>query len=171
MEKKPELVIVGTITKVFGLRGEVKVRPEPGLFYDIQKYPHFTVLTKHGKKVLKVENVRQGGGIFLIFKFEGIDSPEDAKLIKGLTLNLHEDELLELEPDEFYFFQLEGLTVKTSDGRVIGKVNKITPMPANELMEVVDESGRETLIPVIKAFVKKIDLEAGEIIVELPEGL
>ncbi len=171
MEKKAELVIVGTITKVFGLRGEVKVRPEPGLFDDIQKYQQFVVSTPKGKKVLKVQNVRGGGGMFLIFKFEGIDSPEDASLIKGLDLKVPENELAELGKDEFYFYQLEGLTVKTTSGRVIGKVTKVVPMPASEILEVSDEDGRETLIPVLKVFVKKIDLDAGEILVELPEGL
>ncbi len=170
MRKRSELVIVGTITKAFGLRGEVKVRPEPGLVNDLLKYSEFTVFVKGGRKKLQVENVRLSGP-FLIFKFEGINSIEDANLIKGLELNVHEDELQELEDDEFYFFQLEGLTVKDINGRVIGVVNKVISMPASEIIQVFDENGRETLIPVLKVFVKKIDLEKGEILVELPDGM
>ncbi len=170
MHKKSEFVIVGTITKPFGLRGEVKVRPEPGLVNDLVQYEEFIVFVKGGKKRLKVENVRSGGA-FLIFKFEGINSVDDAELVRGLELFVSEDELVELEEDEFYFYQLEGLTVRTTQGEVIGKVSKIMPMPASEIIQVVDEGGRETLIPAIKVFVKKIDLDAGEITVELPRGL
>jgi len=166
-----EFVAVGIIVKEFGLRGEVKVRPEAGLFYDIQEFQRFTVFVKGGPKKLEIESVRPAGHHILIFKFKGIDDRDAAEQLKRLVLYVKKSELKELPEDEFYYFQLQGLTVKTLDGKIVGKVIDIMPMPASDILQVVSDDGREVLIPALTVFIKKIDLDKKEILVDIPEGL
>ena len=76
------------------------------------------------------------------------------------------DERPELEEDEFTMAELTGLQVVTTKGEVLGKVDEVLPYPAHDILKV-----GETLIPLVKEFVKEVDVKGGRITVELIEGM
>jgi len=161
-------VIVGKIIKSFGLKGEVKVYPEiynPNKFYNFKK---LIIYTRLGEMVeLEVENVRPGAGGTLLIKFKGINTREQADSLKSLYLYVKRKELDPLPEGEYYFCDLEGLKVKTKKGKIIGKVFYIHRYVNFDVFEVRDEKDEIVMIPITSRFVKKIDLENGEIIVEI----
>ena len=71
---------------------------------------------------------------------------------------------------ENYAHDLIGLQVETTDGRVLGKLAEILYTGANDVY-VVNRPGAEVLIPALNHVVITVDLEAGRMLVQLPEGL
>jgi 16S rRNA processing protein RimM len=75
-----------------------------------------------------------------------------------------------LEDGEFFYHQIVGLSVVTTEGRALGKVEDILVTGSNDVY-VVKGAGKEYLIPAISDVVKKIDLEGKTILIEAMEGL
>ena len=75
------------------------------------------------------------------------------------------------DPDEFYDHQLEGLSVRTVDGRAVGTVAEVLHTSAGELLSVTAESDGEVLVPFVSAIVTRVSLDEGIIEIDPPEGL
>ena len=166
---KDDLMAIGKITKLHGLRGELRMMP----FFDVQELlAHFDRLwlVKAGQvKDLSVEKVRQQGR-FIILKFHELDEPVVAERFRGWEVAVSRESLPSLPAGQYYGFQLVGLTVVTEDGRVLGEVRQILPTAAHDLYCVGDGQD-EMLIPAVKEIVKEIDLIEGRMIIHPPEGL
>jgi 16S rRNA processing protein RimM len=65
------------------------------------------------------------------------------------------------DEDEFYVFQLVGLTVELEDGRLLGRVREVLEYPANDVLEL--DSGAS--LPLVEACVRQVDLAGGRIVV------
>jgi 16S rRNA processing protein RimM len=130
------------------------------------------------KRIVKIEFFRRQHGRF-VMKFTGIDSIEDAEQIIGAELRIPQAEIPEAEEGSFYTFHLRGCRVYAlhgrdegdgSDGEYIGDVTDVVDGGGTQLLQV--GSGKEeTLIPFAESIVKKVDLAARRIEVELPKGL
>ena len=66
-----------------------------------------------------------------------------------------------LSDDEFYIFELIGLSVEQEDGRQLGRVREVLQYPANDVLEL--ESGLS--LPLVEACVRSVDVEGGRIVV------
>lgn len=73
-------------------------------------------------------------------------------------------------PGTVYTFQLVGLQVVGVDGTDLGVVRDLS-VAGSQPLYVVEHEGRERLLPAYEPFLKKVDLAAGVITVELPPGL
>jgi 16S rRNA processing protein RimM len=80
------------------------------------------------------------------------------------------DRLPAPEEDEYYHYQLIGLRVVDVGGTDLGAISAILETGSNDVYVVVRE-GREILVPGIHEVVRGVDLEAGCMYVDLPEGL
>ena len=81
---------------------------------------------------------------------------------RGTALEVDRDALPPPATDEYYVFQLVGLEVERGDGTRLGRVAQVEAGVANDVLEL--DSG--LLLPLVEACVRKVDLEAGRIIVE-----
>ena len=127
------------------------------------------------RRSVEVENFRRQNGRF-VMKLAGVDSIEQAEKIVGAELKIPESALPAAEEGSFYTFQLRGCKVYTDgsgkDGRedCVGEIIDIIDSGGTQTLQVSD--GRdETLIPFAESIVKKIDIAARRIEVELPDGL
>jgi len=127
------------------------------------------------RRTVKIEFFRRQHGRF-VMKFAGIDSIEDAEKIIGAELRIPESEIPASEEGSFYTLHLRGCRVYAiheGDERrdeYIGDVTDIVGGGGAQLLQI--GSGKEeTLIPFAESIVKKVDLAARRIEVELPEGL
>ena len=116
-----------------------------------------------------IQSIR-GKNTPLIIKFHKIDSIEAAGRLVGQTLYILRDQFPDLPEDEYYWFQIEGLKVYDEDGHYYGNIEEIIRTGSNDVY-VVREDEKELLLPMIDSVVKKIDLEAGELIFNPVEGL
>lgn len=164
-----ELIVLGKIFSVHGVRGEVKVYSFTDPLDNVLDYPRWT-LTRDGEvKQVEVASGRVQGK-FLVVKLKGLDDRNVARTYAGFEIRVPESELPELEEDEFYWHQLEGLSVINQDGQLLGKVDHLLETGANDVMVVKPCTGslddRERLLPYTEQCVQAIDLDAGEMRVD-----
>lgn len=164
-----ELIVLGKIFSVHGVRGEVKVYSFTEPLDNVLDYPRWT-LTRDGEvKQVEVASGRVQGK-FLVVKLKGVDDRDVARTYAGFEIRVPESELPELEEDEFYWHQLEGLSVINQDGQLLGKVDHLLETGANDVMVVKPCTGslddRERLLPYTEQCVQAIDLDAGEMRVD-----
>jgi 16S rRNA processing protein RimM len=85
----------------------------------------------------------------------------DRPVERGTWLEVEDAQLPATEEDEYYAFQLVGLTVEEENGRALGSVTAVTPGVANDVLEL--DSG--VLLPMVEDCVREVDLERGRILV------
>ena len=85
----------------------------------------------------------------------------DRPVERGTELAVERTALPRLEDDEFYVFDLVGLTVEQEDGRLLGRVREVLQYPANDVLEL--DSGLS--LPLVEACVRSVDIEGGRIVV------
>ncbi len=160
---------VGNIVGVHGIRGEVKV--ELLTDYPERFSPGATLyLGPEGlARPVRIEAARPHKGMMLV-KFAGVPDRNAAELLRDTLLLIPEEQAMPLGENENYAHDLVGLQVETTDGRVIGKLAEILYTGANDVY-VVNRPGAEVLIPALNEVVVQVNLEAGRMVVQLPEGL
>ncbi len=86
----------------------------------------------------------------------------DRHVERGVELAVERATLPQLEEaDEFYVFQLVGLSVEQEDGRLLGRVREVLEYPGNDVLEL--DSGAS--LPLVEACVRQVDLPGGRIVV------
>jgi 16S rRNA processing protein RimM len=116
-----------------------------------------------------IEASERSGSRYVLL-LAGLDDPDAAVKLKDLYLEIPESEQRELEPDRYYEHQILGLRVRTEDGAAIGTVAEILHTGSNDVY-IVRGGEAEVLIPAIEDVIKAIDLERGEMVIELIDGL
>ena len=160
------LVEVGRISAVFGVRGWLKIRSYTQPIENILKYRPWQ-LCRQGRcfVVELMEGKRQGKG--LIARLAGIDDRDQARELVGHSIHVPRDALPVLPEGEYYWSDLQGLAVVTTEGEELGRVDHLMETGANDVLVVVEAGGRQRLIPYIKGqVVTAVDLEAGSLTVD-----
>ncbi len=164
------LLRVGVITSTHGVRGEVKVFPTTD---DMNRFKKLkTVILDTGKehKTLNVESVKFFKNM-VILKFKGFDNINDVEMWRQKDLLITRDQAVKLSPDENFIVDLIGLTVMTDGGEKLGVMQDVLQTGANDVYIVKTDSGKEVLLPAIKDCILKVDLEKGEMLVHVLDGL
>jgi len=126
----------------------------------------------HDTKVtssFKVNRTLSRGKNFFI-EIAGIETVEAAEALKGQTIYLSRDMLADPDEDEFYWHDIIGLEVITTDKERLGQITSIFPTGSNDVYVCEGDRG-EILLPAIDDVIKEIDTQRGVVIVELLEGL
>ena len=98
-----------------------------------------------------------------------VDDREQALVFSGGLVVVRTRDLPPLPPGEYYHHQLTGLAVRSADGALVGRVERILQTGANDVFVVRRPDGREVLVPLVRAAVATIDPDAGEVrLVDLP---
>ena len=165
-----DLVEIGRLVKVHGLKGRLKAVSYLESENLLDEIEEVIISPEKGPgRTYRIKGVQhQHKGFFL--ELEGINDPDSAGRLVGSGIFIPADMLVELPEDEYYWHEIIGLKVLTEAGDYLGDVSSIFPTGSNEVY-VVTGGTREVLLPAIEDVIKKIDLEKGEIIVRLPEGL
>jgi 16S rRNA processing protein RimM len=165
-----DTVVVGRIGRPHGVRGEmtVEVRTDDP---DLRFAPGAVLRTDPADRgPLTVAGVRWHREILLL-AVEGVDSREAAEELRDTELLVDVAALPALDdPDDFYDHQLGGLTARLADGGLLGRVVAVEHLGADRLVVERPEGG-EVLVPFVAAIVPSVDLAAGEVVVDPPEGL
>lgn len=164
------LVVIGRVSRVHGLHGEVRVIPmtdRPERFEGLSGCVLWDT-SRDEREARRISTARSHGDVVLL-RFEGDHSPEDAERLVGRLLAVPESEALPLEDGQFYPWQLEGARVITEDGRDVGRLTRIES-GAQDLW-VVAAGDREHLIPAVPEIVIEVDVKAGRVVIRPPEGL
>lgn len=169
MVKKEDFTVLGKITGVHGLKGKLRLYSYSGSVSSLK--PGVKILVKNrGKEIFfDVTGISAQKKNFLI-SFEGVDTVESAQTLTGSKILIENSSLPDLPEGEYYWKDLIGLMVNSSDGTCFGTIKTIMETGSNDVF-VVKDGEKEILIPFIDQVVKNVDLENGNVLVELPDGL
>ena len=106
----------------------------------------------------------------LLLLFQGVHSRDDAEALRGVKLYIDASTSAPLPEGEYHHYQLIGLQVR-ENGALIGQLEDILSYSANDVFLVRTTDGHELLLPALKSVVKKVDIPAGYLDAEIPEGL
>ncbi|MGE5696860.1 MAG: ribosome maturation factor RimM [Candidatus Sericytochromatia bacterium] len=167
-------LVVGRVVKAHGVTGElvVEVRTDdPDRRFAVGATLRGRAPKSAAARVYTLESVRHHGGRLLV-RLAGVDDRDAADAMRGTVFVIESHELPPIEdPDEFYDHQLEGLAVRTVDGRGVGKVTEVLHTAAGELLAVRRDDGGEVLVPFVTAIVTSVSLTDNLIQIDPPEGL
>ena len=163
---------VGKIVNTHSLKGEVKVISSTDFEEERFKKGSELLITRGNQLIREVvvQSYRNHKN-FLLVKFEGIDSVEEAEKLKNLQIKIDSDEVGELEENEFYFHEIIGCQVFDENDRNLGEIIDILTPGANDVWVIKGEEGKEILIPYIEDVVKQIDIINKKVNIEVMEGL
>ncbi len=161
-------IIVGTLGGAFGVVGEVRLKSFCADPESIADYAPLT--TEDGKTFpMLVMTGRVKGGFTA--RVQGIDTKEEADALRNVSLYAERSKLPNLPDDEYYYADLEGLSVLDTGSEPLGTVKKVVNHGAGDLLEIQLVGQSETvLLPFTLANVPTVDLSAGRIIVDAPDG-
>ncbi|HEU4997778.1 MAG TPA: ribosome maturation factor RimM [Lapillicoccus sp.] len=166
-------VVVARIGKPHGLRGEVTVQlhtddPE-------SRFAVGTVLATQATpgsgvpRALTIRSTRVHQGTWLL-GFEDIPDRTGAESLRGTRL-VAPAQASNDDDDGWYEEELVGLTVVDRSGTRLGEVTGLEVGPAQDLLVVRLDTGTEAYLPFVEAIVPEVDVEAGRVVVDPPDGL
>jgi 16S rRNA processing protein RimM len=154
-------ICVGTIAGVHGVRGLVKLQsftePPEGL----ARYP--SLIDKNGRSyAVTLQSALKGQ---FLARIAGIDDRTKAEALKGTDLYVERSALPKIDSG-YYHADLVGLRAVSEDGTVLGEVAAIHDFGAGDILEVKAATGaKDFMVPFVPAFVPKVDLESGLVVI------
>ncbi|MGD0112838.1 MAG: ribosome maturation factor RimM [Armatimonadota bacterium] len=161
--EEPWDLVIGQVVAPFGIRGQVKVRPEtddPERFRLLKQ----VCLERAGgeQRMARIERVRVTlKGVTV--HFEGVRDRAQAEALRGAWVKIRQSMALPLPEGSFYRHQLIGIHAYTEDGRDLGEITEVIQTPGNDVYVTP-----HAMIPALRQVVKQIDLEAKRMVVVLP---
>jgi 16S rRNA processing protein RimM len=164
-----ERICVGAITGAFGVAGEVRLKSFCADPTAIADYGPLYIEDGSRSFVVKLTRPVAGG---LGARVKGIKTKEEADALRGTELYVDRTRLPSLPDDEFYHSDLIGLQAVDTGGVMLGSVAAVHNHGAGDILEITGP-GRKTalMLPFTLAAVPTVDLAAGRVVVDLPEGL
>jgi 16S rRNA processing protein RimM len=160
-------VVVGTIGRAHGLRGEVAVEvrtDEPERRFAVGS----ALGTDPDRGELVVERAREQSGRWFL-QFRGVADRTAAEGLRGVGL------VVEVgasdEEDAWYPHELAGLRAELADGTVVGEVVGLEHLPAHDALVVRSPGGEETWVPFVRVIVPVVDVPGGCVVLDPPAGL
>lgn len=160
-----ELFTIGKIVSYHGLKGEVK-----SFIYtnDASRFMNLKTVYIDGDEY----EIKTSYSLnkFIVIKFKSIDSIDEAQKIINKDIKIYKSQRPELSDDEFYISDLISYKCYDEEGIYIGELTDILSYSANDCF-VVLRDGKEYYVPAVKKFIKSIDKNNKEIIINVIEGL
>lgn len=161
---------IGQIVNTFGIKGMVKIKPFTDDINKFDKFKKIYIKKENTKKEYQIEEVKYHKQMVLM-KLKGINTPEEADLLRGSYLIINREDEEPLEEGEYYIIDLLGLEVYTDENVLLGKLEDIYNTGSNDIYVVKDELGKQVLLPAISDVIKNIDIKNKKITVHIVSGL
>ncbi|HFS67596.1 MAG TPA: 16S rRNA processing protein RimM [Flavobacteriia bacterium] len=169
--KKEDTFYLGKIVRKHSYKGELVIKldtDEPDLYQDLE-----SVFVDLNGKLLPFfieESLLQKGNQLRV-RFEGFTNEADAESVLKKEVYLPLTMLPKLEGNKFYYHEVIGFDLIDENFGLVGKIKSINDSTAQELFIVNNDAGKEILIPLIDAFLVKVDRDNRQVIVNTPNGL
>lgn len=173
VEPSERRVCVAMLNGAHGVRGDVRIRPFTDDPRTLERFDGLFWGDTGEKVTVRLLHPLKSGWAARI---TGIDNREDAERHKGTELFVSRIAMVEAsppdDPDSFFLIDLIGLTVISPSGDKLGTVAAVPDFGAGDLLELVlDEAvpvfGKSVLLPFEKRYVPDIELENGQLTVDL----
>lgn len=159
-----KFVISGKFGAPHGIKGWIKVYPETDPVDALLNYQPWHISNRRDWQPIELTGSRREKD-YLVVSLQGITDRDQAKAFTGKNIAILREQLPALPDDEFYWTDLEGMTVITEDGVTLGKVDHLFSTGSNDV--IVVKGDKKHLIPFLRdSFVKEISRDEKRIIVD-----
>ena len=107
----------------------------------------------------------------VVFKFVGIDTRDLAETLRNNLIQIHQSEVLDLEPGSYYEFDLVNCQVFDQNNNLIGTVVEIIATGAAPVLVITNTTGQSHLVPLAEEICPTIDIANKRIVITPPAGL
>ena len=160
-------VLLAVVTGAHGVSGRVRLKTFTDDPRAVGGYGPLTDEAGAETYRLRVTGSTKGG---VIAEIDGLRKREAAEAMKGQGLYVERTALpASDDEEEFYHADLIGLAAETPEGQRLGLVRAIHDFGAGDVLDIKPSKGQALMVPFTREAVPEIDLEAGRLIVELPE--
>ncbi|MFB3882051.1 MAG: ribosome maturation factor RimM [Armatimonadota bacterium] len=162
--EEPCDLVIGQVTAPFGIRGEVKVRPEtdyPERFRDLKEVG--LELPSGEQLRRRVASVRVRPKAILL-RFAGCDSREAAERLRGAWIKIRRSQAVPLPENSYWVDDIIGMKVVTAEGEELGEVSEVIRAPGNDVYVTP-----RAMIPAVREVVTRVDLQQRLMVVSLPK--
>jgi len=161
-------IIMGAIAGAYGVRGEVRIKSFCANPEDIETYSPLQDADGNSYDLALIGPIKNGYSARIV----QVATKEEADALKGTELFAARDMLPSLPDDEYYYTDLIGLEVFDTGGQSVGRVKAVHNHGADDLIEVTGVGTSATvLVPFTQSSVPTVDLGAGRIVIDPPEGI
>lgn len=159
-------ILLGRVVGRFGVRGELRLESWTDPRSAIFGYQPWTL--RVGTDELSIIGATgRDSGRNLIATLPGVEDRDAAQALIGAEIHVSRGVLPPPGPGEYYWVDLEGFSVMTVAGALLGAVSHLFSTGVNDVLVVQGE--RERLIPFLDGdVVKSVDFDARRIIVDWP---
>ena len=175
MVEPAEHLIVGTVQKPHGIKGELFVRLEtdrPDAVYAPGRVLALGDATgRRSDAVLTIERARAFKGGMLIKVAEHPGRTPELEALRGRTLLIPREQAAALADDEVFYHDLIGMKIVTAAEGEIGTIRDVYDAPSGPLLSVDRQKGKELLIPFVRDTIRRIDRAERVLELEVPPGL
>ena len=162
-------LLVGEVVGVFGIRGELKVRPETDFPERFERTPTLYAGPTHIP--MAVESARLARNQ-VVLKLAGVDDANAAEALRGTRLYVPGSQAVTLAPGQFFLHDVIGLAAERPDGTLLGTIVDVYTGTAQDLFVVRErDTGREVLVPAVGEMIKRVDVAGGKVVMEPIPGL
>ena len=165
---EPVYLVIGFLRRPHGVSGEVIMDIHSNFPERIKSGRKVLIGEKHQPHTLDTVRAHNDG---LLVSFRGVDSPEEVGKFRNQWVYVKATDVPPLPEGQYYPYQLIGLDVMDDSGNALGKITEVLETGANDVYVVVNESGKEILLPAIPPVILNIDMEQRLMKVHLLEGL
>jgi 16S rRNA processing protein RimM len=165
-----DLILIGQVVRPHGLTGLLRI-----VSYAESKETFLragSVFLDKGEEELferKVVSIRAHRSVYLL-KLSDLRSVDEAQFFTGAWILIRKDSVVRSDEDEFFWYELIGLDVYLITGQYLGVLKGIFPTGSNDVY-VVENEGREFLIPGIQHVVKEINIAQKRMVITPMRGL
>lgn len=164
-----EMVCVAAVAGAYGVHGEVRLKSFTAEAEAVADYAPLSTQDGDREFTLTLTRAIKNG---MVARLSGVSTKEQADALKGIKLFVPRDRLPSLPDDEYYYADLVGLEVRDTGGNTLGHVKAVQNHGAADLLEIQGADQTSTvLLPFTRASVPTVDIDAGRIIADPPEGL
>ena len=165
---------VGRVVGLHGVRGKVKVAAFSGDPSGVLAAKTLRLSGGRGTAPgavgdYEVVTAQRAGGC-AVFALKGVDTVEAAGTLVKAVVSVRYEELPSLPEDEFYWIDAIGCLVVDEAGAKLGEVVAVEPGAAYDFLVVRRPGGEDGYLPVVAAFLRKVDTAARRVIASPPEG-
>lgn len=161
---------LGTINRIIGFSGEVSVTIDADHPEDYNKLESVFIELNEKLVPFFITSIAIDASGKAVIKFEDVNSQDEAKFLLGNSLYLPLSFLPKLSGNKFYYHEVIGFKIMDAKLGEIGPVNDIVETYMQSVIKT-EYKENEVLIPIADPFIKFVDREKKEILVDLPDGL
>lgn len=162
---RPSRILLGEITSVHGIKGDVVIRSYAATPDALAAYGDLT--DESGERAFKITVLRsKPNGV--VAHIAGVDDRTTAEGLRGTGLFVDRARLPQADADSYYHVDLIGLAAVAPQGDTLGKVTAVHNYGAGDFLEIDCGDSVSELVPFTDAFVPRVDIAAGTVTVVFP---